>query len=82
MCSFPSTSLSGHLREMTSSSANSSGGRGGGGDSEHLDAVKRSDSADPAFHKLSHQWTLWAHLPHNTDWSMKSYIKIYTFGHV
>lgn len=28
---------------------------------------------------LSDKWTLWAHLPHNTDWSIKSYIKIYTF---
>lgn len=31
------------------------------------------------FHKLSDRWTLWAHLPHNTDWSINSYIKIYTF---
>ena len=27
-------------------------------------------------HKLSDKWVLWAHLPHNTDWSLKSYIKI------
>jgi hypothetical protein len=31
------------------------------------------------FHQLSDNWTLWAHLPHNTDWSIKSYIPIYTF---
>jgi hypothetical protein len=31
------------------------------------------------FHKLSDRWTLWAHLPHNTDWSIKSYIPIFTF---
>ena len=30
-----------------------------------------------SFHRLSDRWTLWAHLPHKTDWSMKSYIKIY-----
>ena len=30
-------------------------------------------------HKLSDKWTLWAHLPHNTDWSIKSYIPISTF---
>lgn len=30
-------------------------------------------------HKLSDNWTLWAHLPHNTDWSINSYVKIYTF---
>lgn len=28
-------------------------------------------------HKLFDKWVLWAHLPHNTDWSLKSYIKIY-----
>jgi hypothetical protein len=27
------------------------------------------------FHKLSDTWILWAHLPHDTDWSIKSYIK-------
>jgi translation initiation factor 4E len=31
------------------------------------------------FHNLADKWTLWAHLPHNTDWSIKSYIPIYTF---
>lgn len=30
-------------------------------------------------HKLSDKWTLWAHLPHNTDWSLTSYISIHTF---
>ena len=27
-------------------------------------------------HTLSDKWVLWAHLPHDTDWSLKSYIKI------
>jgi len=31
-------------------------------------------------HLLSDKWTLWAHLPHDTDWSIKSYQKIMTFG--
>jgi hypothetical protein len=31
------------------------------------------------FHSLTDKWTLWAHLPHNTDWGIKSYIPIYTF---
>ncbi len=26
--------------------------------------------------KLSDKWVLWAHLPHDTDWSLKSYINI------
>lgn len=29
------------------------------------------------FHKLSDTWTLWAHLPHDIDWSISSYKKIY-----
>lgn len=31
------------------------------------------------YNKLSDRWTLWAHLPHNTDWSITSYIPISTF---
>ena len=27
-------------------------------------------------HKLNSGWTLWAHLPHDIDWSIKSYKKI------
>ena len=30
------------------------------------------------FHTLSDKWTLWAHLPHDTDWSIGSYKQIYT----
>lgn len=33
----------------------------------------------PELHILANHWTLWAHLPHNTDWSIKSYIPISTF---
>jgi translation initiation factor 4E len=40
------------------------------------------DSQIDEFHYLSDKWTLWAHLPHNTDWSIKSYIPIYTFASV
>ena len=31
------------------------------------------------FHCLSDKWCLWAHLPHDTDWSINSYKPIYTF---
>jgi hypothetical protein len=41
-----------------------------------------NNHANEEFHVLSDKWTLWAHLPHDTDWSMKSYKKIYTFRHV
>jgi len=30
-------------------------------------------------HYLSDKWTLWAHLPHDTNWGLDSYIKIFTF---
>ena len=33
-------------------------------------------------HQLYDKWTLWAHLPHDTDWSLKSYKKIFTFDTV
>jgi hypothetical protein len=33
-------------------------------------------------HSLNSQWTLWGHLPHDTDWSLKSYKKIHTFNTV
>lgn len=33
-------------------------------------------------HQLSDTWTLWAHLPHDTDWSLKSYNEVLTFNHI
>ena len=33
-----------------------------------------------SLHQLSDKWCLWAHLPHDTDWSINSYKKIYTFS--
>lgn len=37
---------------------------------------------DNEFHKLADSWTIWAHLPHDTDWSISSYKEIYTFNSV
>jgi Eukaryotic initiation factor 4E len=34
------------------------------------------------FHALNNSWTLWAHLPHDTDWSINSYKKILTISTV
>jgi hypothetical protein len=34
------------------------------------------------FHKLSDKWTLWAHLPHDTNWDINSYHDILTFNTV
>lgn len=33
-------------------------------------------------HKLNSEWTLWAHLPHDIDWSIKSYKKILDISYV
>lgn len=33
-------------------------------------------------HPLSDKWTLYAHLPHDTDWSLKSYINIMTMNNI
>jgi len=34
------------------------------------------------FHCLTDKWTMWAHLPHDTDWSITSYKKIYNMDTV
>ena len=34
------------------------------------------------YHDLSETWCLWAHLPHDTDWSLKSYKNIYTLSNI
>jgi hypothetical protein len=34
------------------------------------------------FHQLQHKWNLWSHLPHDMDWSSKSYKNIYKFTSV
>ena len=50
-------------------------------ESQHNNTMESETSSSnmESFHKLSDYWTLWAHLPHNTDWSIKSYIPISTF---
>ena len=35
--------------------------------------------SDMQQHPLSDEWSLWAHLPHDTDWSLNSYKSIYDF---
>jgi hypothetical protein len=37
-----------------------------------------TSSKNEEFHELSQKWSLWAHLPHDTDWSINSYKKVYT----
>jgi hypothetical protein len=33
-------------------------------------------------HRLAHSWNLYAHLPHDTDWTLKSYKEIYEIDSV
>ena len=40
---------------------------------EHKEEISIKQS-----HKLCNNWTLWAHLPHDTDWSVSSYKEIVT----
>jgi hypothetical protein len=49
-----------------------------------LVATPQMDSQDSssATHKLAQKWTLWAHLPHDVDWSIKSYKRILDFDNV
>jgi len=35
-----------------------------------------------SFHKLKNKWSLYAHLPQDTDWSHNSYKLIYTFENI
>ena len=48
----------------------------------HHNTMTTETPSMATFHSLSDKWTLWAHLPHNTDWSMQSYIQISTFNTV
>lgn len=44
--------------------------------------VEEQKTMSSEHHQLETKWVLWAHLPHDTDWSMKSYKKIYEFSTV
>ena len=49
--------------------------------SQDSSSVEKTDTTTE-LHKLSDTWTLWAHLPHDTDWSLKSYSEVFTFKHM
>lgn len=44
--------------------------------------TKDINTLDMDFHKTLNKWVLWAHLPHDTDWSINSYKPIYKFTSV
>ena len=37
-------------------------------------------SGEREMHELSDKWVLWAHLPHDTNWSVNSYTRIMGFN--
>jgi hypothetical protein len=41
-----------------------------------------TNTEEMEYHQLSDKWTLWAHLPHDTDWSINSYKVIYNMNTV
>jgi len=41
-----------------------------------------SSTPNSTDYKLYDKWSLWAHLPHDTNWTFESYIKILTFNSV
>ncbi len=43
-------------------------------------SVTMEDNHNNVLHTLNSNWTLWAHLPHDTDWSLSSYKKVHTFN--
>jgi|TARA_B110000483_G_C18189034_1_gene540181 translation initiation factor 4E len=43
-----------------------------------VDASVNNDTS--TFHKLKDSWTLWAHLPHDTEWNLNSYKEIMSFN--
>ena len=44
--------------------------------------VTQNQDLQQQTHRLYDNWTLWAHLPHDTDWTVKSYKKIMTMDSV
>jgi translation initiation factor 4E len=44
--------------------------------------ASEKNTMDSEHHPLESKWVLWAHLPHDTDWSVGSYKQIYEFSTV
>ena len=68
MCIIPSTSLTRNSCETTMTTTTTT--------TTTTDIMIQPENQ---FHKLSDKWTLWAHLPHDTNWAASSYKKIYEF---
>ena len=42
------------------------------------ETIMATETSSIDCHLLANKWTMWAHLPHDIDWSINSYKKIYT----
>ena len=43
---------------------------------KNMSSISNFETSSDKYHNLNNEWTYWAHLPHDTDWSLKSYKKI------
>jgi len=48
----------------------------------NTDSTTTMAALNMEFHNLNNKWNLWAHLPHDPDWTVKSYKKIIQFKNV
>ena len=44
--------------------------------------IMASPSSSSTDYKLYDKWTLWSHLPHDTNWTFESYSRIFTFDSI
>ena len=51
-------------------------------DNENENENENENDNTNKYHQLSKKWTLWTHLPHDTDWTIKSYKKVYEMASV
>ena len=49
---------------------------------EHTACKISGDDSSIEHHQLENKWTLWTHLPHDTDWTTKSYKNVHTMTSV
>jgi len=46
------------------------------------DATESTSEELTQHHLLNNEWTMWAHLPHDTDWTTNSYKEVYNMNSV
>jgi hypothetical protein len=51
-------------------------------DTSQAIGTMQQQQVEEKIHRLADKWTMWAHLPHDIDWSIDSYKKIYNIESV